>query len=117
IGASAARNRLYRARVLEGAGDGDDCGDRYAQHFVVNAQSGAGLIIQGNSCLYPEGRTSPGMTLVDTRERVLRLAPMVDAVHAAGAAIWLQVGHGGLFAMEAWHEPYASQRQGPVLTA
>ena len=46
------------------------------------------------------------MTLVHTRERMLRLAPMVDAVHAAGAAIWIQVGHGGLFAMEAWHEPY-----------
>ena len=30
------------------------------------------------------------------RERVLRLAPMVEAVHRAGAAIWLQVGHGGL---------------------
>ena len=42
----------------------------------------------------------------------MRLAPMVDAVHAEGAAIWLQVGHGGLFSMEAWHEPYASERQG-----
>src|SRR5690606_37587731 len=25
------------------------------------------------------------------------------------------VGHGGLFAMEAWHEPYRSQREGPLL--
>jgi 2,4-dienoyl-CoA reductase-like NADH-dependent reductase (Old Yellow Enzyme family) len=54
------------------------------------------------------------MTLVHTRDRVLRLAPMVDAVHAAGAAIWLQVGHGGIYSMEAWHEPYASQRTEPV---
>jgi 2,4-dienoyl-CoA reductase-like NADH-dependent reductase (Old Yellow Enzyme family) len=36
-------------------------------------------------------------------------------VHRAGAAIWIQVGHGGLFAMEAWHEPYRSQREGPLL--
>ncbi|HEX6417741.1 MAG TPA: hypothetical protein VFZ77_04565, partial [Acidimicrobiales bacterium] len=43
------------------------------------------------------------------------LAPMVEAVHAEGAAIWIQVGHGGLFAMEAWHEPYASRRAGPLL--
>jgi 2,4-dienoyl-CoA reductase-like NADH-dependent reductase (Old Yellow Enzyme family) len=55
------------------------------------------------------------MTLVHTRGRMLRLAPMVDAVHRAGAAIWIQVGHGGLFAMEAWHEPYRSQRHGPLL--
>lgn len=114
-GTTEVRNRLYRAPVLEGAGDGDDCADRYAQSFVPNAEAGVGLVIQGSSCLYEEGRTSPGMTLVHTRERVLRLAPMVEAVHRAGAAIWLQVGHGGLFAMEAWHEPYRSQRQGPLV--
>ena len=109
------RNRLYRAPVLEGAGSGDDAAERYAEAFVPNAKAGVGLIIQGSSCVTAEGRSSPGMTLVHTRERVLALAPMVDAVHHAGAAIWLQLGHGGLYSMEAWHEPYASQRQGPVL--
>ena len=114
-GTTTVRNRLYRAPVLEGAGDGPDCAAKYAKHFVGNAEAGVGLIIQGNSCLYEEGRTSPGMTLVHTRERMLRLAPMVDAVHAAGAAIWIQVGHGGLFAMEAWHEPFRSARRHPLL--
>src|SRR5690606_15009728 len=114
-GTTTVRNRLYRAPVLEGAGDGDDCVERYARQFVENARHGVGLIIQGSSCLYEEGRTSPGMTLVHTRERMLRLAPMVDAVHAERAAIWIQGGHGGLFAREAWHEPYASGRAGPLL--
>ncbi|HVF32272.1 MAG TPA: hypothetical protein VM933_04460 [Acidimicrobiales bacterium] len=117
IGGATIRNRLYRAPVLEGAGDGDDAAEVYARHFVANAAAGVGLIIQGSSCLYPEGRTSPGMTTVDTREKVLRLAPMVGAVHAGGAAIVLQVGHGGLYAMEAWHEPYATARKGPLLAA
>jgi 2,4-dienoyl-CoA reductase-like NADH-dependent reductase (Old Yellow Enzyme family) len=117
IGGTVVRNRLYRAPVLEGAGDGDDAPDVYARHFVENARHGVGLIVQGSSCIWPEGRTSPGMSCVDTREKMLRFAPMVDAVHRAGAAIWLQVGHGGLFSMEAWHEPYASQRTGPVLAA
>jgi 2,4-dienoyl-CoA reductase-like NADH-dependent reductase (Old Yellow Enzyme family) len=116
-GTTRVRNRLYRAPVLEGAGDGDGAADAYARHFVENARHGVGLIIQGSSCLYEEGRTSPGMTLVHTRERVLRLAPMVAAVKAEGAAIWLQVGHGGIYAMEAWHEPYASARRGPLLAA
>jgi 2,4-dienoyl-CoA reductase-like NADH-dependent reductase (Old Yellow Enzyme family) len=115
IGGMTVRNRLYRAPVLEGAGDGPDAAENYARHFVPNAEAGVGLIIQGSSCILPEGRTSPGMTCVDTRDKVLRLAPMVNAVHAAGAAIMLQLGHGGLFAMEAWHEPYASQRSGPLL--
>ena len=117
IGTMTVRNRLYRAPVLEGAGDGDDAAEAYARHFLPNAESGVGLIIQGSSCIYPEGRTSPGMSCVDTRDKVLRMKPMVDAVHRAGAAIILQVGHGGLFAMEAWHEPYASQRSGPLLAA
>lgn len=111
------RNRLYRAPVLEGAGDGDDCVETYRKHFEENARHGVGLIIQGSSCVLEEGRTSPGMTLVHTRERVLRLAPMVETVHRQGAAIWLQIGHGGLYAMEAWHEPYASRRKDPLLTA
>ena len=114
-GTTTVRNRLYRAPVLEGAGDGDDCAQVYAKAFVENARHGVGLIIQGNSCITEEGRSSPGMTLVHTRERMLRLAPMVGQVHAEGAAIWIQIGHAGLFAMEAWHQPYASQRRGPLL--
>jgi 2,4-dienoyl-CoA reductase-like NADH-dependent reductase (Old Yellow Enzyme family) len=114
-GTTEVRNRLYRAPVLEGAGDGDDVAERYARTFVPNAEAGVGLVIQGSACVAEEGRTSPGMTRVDTRDRVLRLAPMVDAVHRAGAAIWMQAGHGGLFAMEAWHEPFASRRKGPLL--
>ena len=117
IGTTTVRNRLYRAPVLEGAGDGDQAADAYAKQFVENARHGAGLIIQGSSCILPEGRTSPGMTCVDTRAKMLRLAPMVAAVHAAGASIFIQLGHGGLFAMEAWHEPYASGRRQPLLAA
>lgn len=117
IGGTTVRNRLYRAPVLEGAGDGSDAAEAYARHFVPNARAGVGLIVQGSACLLPEGRTSPGMTCVDTRDKVLRLAPLVDAVHREGAAVFLQVGHGGLYAMEAWHEPYASRRAGPILAA
>jgi len=113
VGALTLRNRLYRAPVLEGAGDGPDAAGRYADAFVPNAKAGVGLIIQGSSCIYAEGRTSPGMTVLDSREKVLALAPMVDAGHRAGARIVIQLGPGGIYAMEAWHEPYASARRGP----
>ncbi|HWA65052.1 MAG TPA: tRNA-dihydrouridine synthase [Mycobacteriales bacterium] len=117
IGGATVRNRLYRAPVLEGAGDGEDAAAAYQRQFVANAEDGVGLIIQGSSCIWPEGRTSPGMTCVDTRDKMLRLAPMVSAVKRAGATIFIQLGHGGIYAMESWHEPYASQRRGPVLAA
>ena len=115
IGGALVRNRLYRAPVLEGAGSGPDATEVYARHFVENARAGVGLIIQGSSCVLEEGRTSPGMTIVATREQVMALSPMVRAVQEAGASIFLQLGHGGIFSMEAWHEPYASARRGPLL--
>ena len=117
IGSMTVRNRLYRAPVLEGVGDGPDAGEKYASHFVENAQHGVGMIVQGSTCISLEGRTGPGMSCADTREKVMRFAPMVAAVHDAGAAIVLQLGHGGLYAIEAWHEPYASQRRGPLWAA
>jgi 2,4-dienoyl-CoA reductase-like NADH-dependent reductase (Old Yellow Enzyme family) len=114
IGSVEIRNRLYRAPVLEGAGDGPDAASIYAEAFGANARAGVGLIIQGNSCVTEEGRSSPGMTRVDTRERTLRLSVATDAVHAGGARIFLQIGHAGIYAMEGWHQTYASARKEPL---
>src|SRR3954471_11118006 len=91
-GTTTVRNRLYRAPVLEGAGDGDDCAAIYAKAFAENARHGVGLIIQGNSCISEEGRSSPGMTLVHTRERMLRLPPIGDRVQAQSGGSWDQIG-------------------------
>src|SRR5205809_869367 len=64
INGCVIRNRLYRAPVLEGAGSSPDAPSIYAEAFGANSKAGVGLIIQGNSCITEEGRSSPGMTLV-----------------------------------------------------
>src|SRR5437588_1129632 len=115
INGCAIRNRLYRAPVLEGAGSGTDSASIYKEAFEANARAGVGLIIQGNSCITEEGRSSPGMSLVHTRERTLALREVTDAVHRQGGRIFLQVGHAGIYSMEAWHETYARARKGPVI--
>ena len=115
IGSLALRNRLYRAPVLEGAGQASDPAAAYAHHFVPNARAGLGLIIQGNTIVLPEGRTSPGMTAVDGRDTMLSMKPMTDAVHEAGGRIVVQLGHGGSFALEAWHRDFAASRARPPL--
>jgi 2,4-dienoyl-CoA reductase-like NADH-dependent reductase (Old Yellow Enzyme family) len=107
IGNVLVRNRLYRAPVLEGAGSGAEATKVYVEAFEANAKAGVGLIIQGNSCISPDGRSSPGMTLVDTRERMLALAPVAEAVHRWGARIFIQIGNAGIYAMEGWHSEYA----------
>ena len=115
INSCTIRNRLYRAPVLEGAGSGPDAPAIYREAFETNSRAGVGLIIQGNSCITEEGRSAPGMTLVNTRERMLSLKPVTDAVHQHGGRIFLQIGHAGIYSMEAWHAVYARERKGPVL--
>ena len=114
IGGCVVRNRLYRAPVLEGAGGGPEGPSIYKEAFEGNARAGVGLIIQGNSCISEEGRSSPGMSLVNTRERTLALAEVTKAIHAHGGRIFLQIGHAGIYAMEGWHASYASKRRSPL---
>lgn len=115
IGTCEIRNRLYRAPVLEGAGSGPEAASVYKRAFEENARAGIGLIIQGNSCILEEGRSAPGMTLVNTRTATLELAEVPRAVHRWGARIFLQIGHAGVYAMEAWNDIYARSRKGPIL--
>lgn len=115
IGGCVIRNRLYRAPVLEGAGSGPEAASIYRNAFEENARAGVGLIIQGNSCITEEGRSASGMTLVNTREATLALAEVPRAVQRWGGRIFLQIGHAGLFAMEAWHAKYARTRKGPII--
>lgn len=110
IGTIALPNRLYRAPVLEGAGSAPDPAAVYARHFVPNVEAGLGLVIQGNTVVLPEGGTSPGMSTIGERQRMLALAPLTRDVHAAGGKIVIQLGHGGMFALEGWHTNFAPHR-------
>ncbi len=112
LGALRLPNRLYRAPALEGAGKSQDPAAVYARHFVENAASGTALIIQGNTIVTPEGRTSPGMSAIDGQEAMAKLASMTAAVHQAGGAIVCQIGHGGIFAIEGWHKDHVTRRRG-----
>ena len=117
MGTLSLRNRLYRAPVLEGAGSAANPTAVYMQHFVPNVEAGLGLVIQGNTIVLPEGRTSPGMSVIGERARVLALAPLTRGVHEAGGKIVIQLGHGGLFALEGWHRQFAPGRSAPPLAA
>ena len=115
IAGCVIRNRLYRAPVLEGAGERPDGPDVYRRAFEENARAGVGLIIQGNSCITDEGRSAPGMSQVNTRERTLALSDVTRAIHAHGGRIFLQIGHAGIYAMEGWHATYAATRAAPLI--
>ena len=101
------RNRLYRAPVLECAGSGDDAVDRLIDDLEPAAAAGAGLIHQGATIVTEKGGcAAPGMTRIHDPDLVADLARLTDAIHAHGSRIAIQLEHGGIRSMEAWHDAY-----------
>ncbi|MES3161479.1 MAG: NADH:flavin oxidoreductase [Halorubrum sp.] len=107
LGGLRLRNRLYRAPLLECAGNGDDAVDRLIDDLEPAAAAGAGLIHQGATIVTGDGGcAAPGMTRVHDPDFVADLARLTDAVHAHGSRIAIQLEHGGLRSMEVWHDAY-----------
>ncbi|WP_336342748.1 oxidoreductase [Halalkalicoccus ordinarius] len=111
IGGLTLTNRLYRAPLLECAGNGPDAVDVLIDELEPAAAAGAGLLFQGATIVRKEGGcAAPGMTRVHDRSFVSRLTRLTDAIHEHGSRIFLQLEHGGLRSMETWHAGYRDER-------
>ncbi|MFB6297966.1 MAG: NADH:flavin oxidoreductase [Salinirussus sp.] len=125
IGGIEIPNRLYRAPLLECAGNGPGAVDQFVRELEPTAASGVGLIFQGASIVTPEGGcAAPNMTRVHDPEFVAKLSELTDAVHDHGGRIFVQLGHGGLRSLGLWHaehearpQPAASQPPWPLRLA
>ncbi|MFC7224639.1 NADH:flavin oxidoreductase [Halalkalicoccus sp. GCM10025322] len=114
IGGLTLPNRLYRAPLLECAGDGPDAVDALIDELEPAAEAGAGLIFQGATIVRGEGGcAAPGMTRVHDPSFVSRLERLTDAIGEHGSRIFLQLEHGGLRSLETWHAGY--RRENPDL--
>jgi len=114
IGDLTLPNRLYRAPLLECAGNGPDAVDTLIADLEPAAESGAGLVCQGATIVRgPGGCAAPNMTYVDDPAFVSDLSRLTDAIHSHGAAIAIQLEVGGLRSMETWNHSY--RRENPDL--
>ncbi|WP_049900765.1 oxidoreductase [Natrinema altunense] len=114
IGGLTVPNRLYRAPLLECAGNGPDAVDTLIDDLEPAAESGVGLICQGATIVRGAGGcAAPGMTRVHDSDFVARLSRLTDRIHDHGSRIVLQLEHGGLRSMETWHAEY--RRENPAL--
>src|SRR6056297_977880 len=110
IGGLTLRNRLYRAPLLECAGNGPEAVDTLITDLEPAAASGAGLVCQGATIVRgPGGCAAPNMTYVDDPAFVEQLSGLTDTIHDHGTAIAIQLEHGGLRSMETWHHGYRSE--------
>ncbi len=107
LGGLSLPNRLYRAPVLECAGNGPDAVETLVRELEPSAQSGVGLVFQGASIVTDRGGcAAPNMTRVHDPSFVADLSRLTDAVHDAGGTIFVQLAHGGLRSMSTWHAEY-----------
>ncbi|HEV8359482.1 MAG TPA: NADH:flavin oxidoreductase [Candidatus Thermoplasmatota archaeon] len=118
IGSVQVGNRLYRAPLLEVAGNRPDAAKILERELVPSAAGGCGLVFQGACLVTAEGgRTAPGLSRVHDRSFVQSLRPAVQAIQAHGARLFLQLGHGALQCMELWHADYRDAHPGLVTWA
>ncbi len=110
IGGVTIPNRLYRAPLLECAGNGPDAVDTLIDDLEPAAESGVGLLCQGATIVRGEGGcAAPGMTRVHDPDFVSRLSRLTDRIHDHGSRIVVQLEHGGLRSMETWHAEYSAE--------
>ncbi len=113
VGGLTVPNRLYRAPLLECAGNGPDAVDTLISDLEPAAASGVGLIFQGAVIVREEGGcAAPGMTHVADPEFVARLGAVADRIHDHGGRLFAQLEHGGLRSMETWHAGFRERNPG-----
>ncbi|QLH81525.1 NADH:flavin oxidoreductase [Halosimplex pelagicum] len=110
IGGVDLPNRLYRAPLLECAGNGPGAVDTLVDELEPTAASGVGLIFQGASVVTAEsGCAAPNMTRFHDPAFVDRCARLTEAVHDRGGRIFVQLGHGGLRSLAVWHAEHRAR--------
>ncbi len=77
-------------------------------HLAQFASGGAGLIVAEATSVVPEGRISPRDVGLWNDEQRDAWTPIVDAIHARGAAAGIQLAHAGRKASTWW--PWADER-------
>jgi 2,4-dienoyl-CoA reductase-like NADH-dependent reductase (Old Yellow Enzyme family) len=107
VGGVRFQNRLYRAPLLECAGNGPDAPERLAAELAPAADSGVGSLHQGATLVRGEGGcAAPNMTRIHDPGFVAGLRQVTDAVHDHGSRVFVQLEEGGLRSMETWHAAY-----------
>ena len=96
IGTLRLANRLVRSAICEGMAEPDGAPSaRLIDEDCILARGGVGLIIGGMASVTADGCILPRQCAIDRDELVPAYRKLTGAVHAAGAKIALQIGHGG----------------------
>jgi 2,4-dienoyl-CoA reductase (NADPH2) len=95
IGTLALANRIVMGSMHLGI---EHDGERLAAFYAERARGGAGLIVTGGSCVNRAGAGGRNYSFINEAASSAPLRQAVEAVHAAGGRIALQLFHAGRYA-------------------
>ncbi len=73
--------------------------EKHVAHYKAIAQGGPGLIIQEATCIDPVGRLAASQLGIWSDDHIPGLKRIVDAVHAEGVPILVQIHHAGIMGL------------------
>ncbi len=97
VGAITLPNRIIMGSMHTGLEAVPNASERLAAFYAERARGGAALIVTGGCSPNPAGRMDEHRGVLDRPEQIAFHRPIVDAVHAAGGLIALQILHTGRY--------------------
>ena len=98
VGEHTLPNRVIMGSLHTRLENEHDGVQRLAEFYAARARGGVGLIVTGGVSPNFDGRVEEGAWVLDSTEALEQHIPIVQAVHAAGAKIVLQILHTGIYA-------------------
>jgi 2,4-dienoyl-CoA reductase (NADPH2) len=98
VGAHTLPNRVIMGSLHTRLENEQDGVRRLAEFYAARARGGVGLIVTGGVSPNFDGRVEEGAWVLDSVKALEQHIPIVQAVHAAGAKIALQILHTGIYA-------------------
>ncbi|WP_139284272.1 NADPH-dependent 2,4-dienoyl-CoA reductase [Salinicola sp. MIT1003] len=98
VGSLTLRNRVVMGSMHTNLEEAPNGFERLAAFYAERARHGVGLIVTGGIAPNAEGAVFQGAAKLTNRAEVERHRPVVEAVHAHGAHVCLQILHAGRYA-------------------
>jgi len=109
LGPATLRNRIIKAATFEGLTREHEVTDRLIDYHLAVAKGGVGMTTLAYCAVSEDGQGAPGEIVMVPRARV-GLERFAAAMHDAGAAASLQLGHAGPVAAGTGHQGLAPSR-------
>ena len=96
IGSLKLKNRLVMPPMATNYASAEGfVTERQIDYYVERAKGGVGYLTVEHTGILPQGKASPKMLLISSDEHASHMNRLVEAVHAAGGKIVIQINHAG----------------------